>query len=422
MPRFALAVPLLALVPLAAQSPRPVDFQREVRPILSENCFHCHGPDKNTRMAGLRLDTREGAFSVRPGGSVIAPGNTRASLLYQRIASDKDAMRMPPVFTKKALTDQQKGVLKRWIEQGAAWKEHWSFQAPVRPAAPRVVAKEWPRNPIDTFILAKLEAARLKPAPEADRRRLIRRVSLDLTGLPPSTADIEAFVGDKSGDAYEKVVDRLLASPRFGEHRARYWLDAARYADTHGIHIDNYREMWPYRDWVIQAFNRNLSFDRFTVEQLAGDLLPNPTMEQQIATGFHRCNTTTNEGGSIVEEVAAMYAKDRVETTGTVWLGLTVGCRKSSTSSRPFSAIRRRSRWTATFPTRRLSSSCQPKKMRPAGRRCGPRLPTPGIARASIVTPPANHSRPGSRRSRNFSVLWTPRRNGSRSQRPTRRQ
>jgi hypothetical protein len=277
-------------------------------------------------MAGLRLDTREGAFSARPGGSVIVPGDTRASLLYQRISHDKDAMRMPPVFTKKTLTDQQKSVLKRWIEQGATWKEHWSFQAPVRPASPRVAAKDWPRNPIDTFILAKLEAARLKPAPEADRRRLIRRLSLDLTGLPPSTADIDAFLGDKSRDAYEKLVDRLLASPRYGEHRARYWLDAARYADTHGIHIDNYREMWPYRDWVIQAFNRNLSFDRFTVEQLAGDLLPNHTLDQQIATGFHRCNTTTNEGGSIVEEVAAMYAKDRVETTGTVWLGLTIGC------------------------------------------------------------------------------------------------
>lgn len=317
--------------PLAAQqAARPgvggVDFQREVRPILSENCFHCHGPDKSTRMVGLRLDARDSAFSTRPNGRVIVPGDARASLLYQRISHNIDAMRMPPVFAKRTLTAEQKDVFRRWIEQGAPWKEHWSFQAPVRPALPQVAAKQWPRNPIDNFILAKIEAVSLKPEPEADRHRLIRRVSLDLTGLPPSPAEIEAFLADKSSGAYEKLVDRLLTSPRYGEHRARYWLDAARYADTHGIHIDNYREMWPYRDWVIAAFNRNQPFDKFTVEQLAGDLLPNHTLEQQIATGFHRCNTTTNEGGSIPDEVAAMYAKDRVETTGAVWLGLTLGC------------------------------------------------------------------------------------------------
>jgi hypothetical protein len=320
-------LPFLALFLAGAAFAAPgVDFQREVRPILSENCFQCHGPDKGTRMANLRLDTREGAFSARPNGKAIVPRNTKASLLYQRVTQETDALRMPPVFTKKTLSTQQKDVLRRWIEQGADWKEHWSFQAPSRPSLPRVAAKSWTRNPIDAFILAKIEAARLKPAPEADRRKLIRRVSLDLTGLPPDPAGVEAFVTDKSSGAYEKVVDRLLASPHYGEHRARYWLDAARYADTHGIHIDNYREMWPYRDWVIGAFNRNLPFDQFTVEQLAGDLLPNRTLEQQIATGFHRCNITTNEGGSIVEEVAVASAKDRVETTGSVWLGLTVGC------------------------------------------------------------------------------------------------
>jgi hypothetical protein len=326
MLRLNPALLALSLAGAALAAPAGVDFQREIRPILSENCFQCHGPDPATRMAGLRLDTREGAFAARPSGKVIVPGEPKASLLYQRVFHEKEALRMPPAFARKNLTSQQKDVLRRWIEQGAPWKEHWSFQAPSRPALPRVAARGWTRNPIDTFILAKLEAARLQPAPEADRRRLIRRLSFDITGLPPEPSEVEAFLADKSSDAYEKLVDRLLASPHYGEHRARYWLDAARYADTHGIHIDNYREMWPYRDWVIGAFNRNLSFDKFTVEQLAGDLLPNHTTEQQVATGFHRCNMTTNEGGSIPEEVAVAYAKDRVETTGAVWLGLTIGC------------------------------------------------------------------------------------------------
>ena len=201
-----------------------------------------------------------------------------------------------------------------------------AFIAPSRPPLPVVKDTEWGRTPVDAFILSRIEAAGLKPAPEADRRKLARRVSLDVVGLPPSAADVEAFVHDRSPDAYEKLVDRYLASPHYGEHRARYWLDAARYADTHGIHIDNYREMWPYRDWVIQAFNRNLPFDRFTIEQLAGDLLPNRTLDDQVATGFHRCNVTTNEAGIIPEEFEAIYAKDRVDTTGAVWMGLTIGC------------------------------------------------------------------------------------------------
>ena len=303
-----------------------VDFQRVVRPILSDACFHCHGPDKNTRMVDLRLDTREGAFTARENGTPIVPGNSKASLVYQRITEQDSSRRMPPESSNKTLTLEQKDILKRWIEEGATWKEHWSFVPPVRQAVPSVKTTAWIRNPIDQFILAKLEAAGLQPGPEADRRTLIRRVSLDLTGLPPAPEEVEAFVNDRSKDAYEKLVDHLLASNRWGEHRARYWLDAARYADTHGIHVDNYREMWPYRDWVIQAFNRNLPFDRFTIEQLAGDLLPNRTLDQQIASGFHRCNVTSNEGGLIVEEFEAIYAKDRVDTTGTVWLGLTVGC------------------------------------------------------------------------------------------------
>ena len=303
-----------------------VDFQRMVRPILSDNCFHCHGPDKNTRLADLRLDTQEGAFAVRENGTPVVPGNPQASLAYQRIIAEDPARRMPPEYSHKTLTAEQKDILKRWIEQGAAWKEQWSFSNPVRPPLPAVKHKGWIRNPIDAFVLAKLEAAGLQPAAEADRRTLIRRLSLDLTGLPPAAAEVEAFVNDRSGEAYEKLVDRLLASKHWGEHRGRYWLDAARYADTHGIHIDNYREMWPYRDWVIDAFNRDLPFDRFTIEQLAGDLLPNAALDQRIASGFHRCNVTTNEGGAIPEEFEAIYAKDRVDTTGTVWLGLTVGC------------------------------------------------------------------------------------------------
>jgi hypothetical protein len=233
---------------------------------------------------------------------------------------------MPPEYSHKTLTDKQKDTLKHWIAGGADWKEQWSFTPPVRPNAPAVKAEAWARTLIDRFILAKLEAADLQPAPQADRRALIRRVSLDLTGLPPTPESVEAFVNDKSDDAYTKLVDRLLASKQYGEHRARYWLDAARYADTHGLHIDNYREMWPYRDWVIGAFNSNMPFDKFTVEQIAGDLLPNRTLDQQIASGFHRCNVSTNEGGVIEKEVEAIYAKDRVDTTGTVFLGLTIGC------------------------------------------------------------------------------------------------
>jgi hypothetical protein len=318
--RYAFLIASVSCLPAA------VDFQREVRPILSDACFHCHGPDQGTRMAGLRLDTREGAFAERKSGSPIIPGKPDASLVIQRITHQQKARRMPPESSHKVLTPKQIDTLKRWVAEGAPWKEHWSFTAPVRTAPPAVVNKAWVRTPIDQFILAKLERQALMPAAAADRRTLIRRVTLDLTGLPPDPKDVEAFVADRSPNAYEKVVDRLLASEAWGEHRARYWLDAARYADTHGLHIDNYRAMWPYRDWVIKAFNQNMPFDQFTVEQIAGDLLPNPTMDQLIATGFHRCNVTTNEGGVIVEEVEAIYAKDRVDTTGSVFLGLTVGC------------------------------------------------------------------------------------------------
>jgi hypothetical protein len=304
----------------------PINFQRQVRPILSNNCFLCHGPDKGTRMADVRLDIHEGAFATRKNGTIVVPGKPDESLLIKRVFSDNPAYRMPPTFAHKTLTPEQKDILKRWVEQGAQWKDHWAFIAPVRSPVPAVKDAKWVRNPIDGFILAKLEANNLTPAPEADRRTLIRRVTLDLTGLPPTPAETEAFVKDKSAHAYDKVVDRLLASPHYGEHLGHYWLDAARYADTQGLHIDNYREMWPYRDWVISAFNRNMPFDEFTIEQLAGDLLPKATLDQKIASGFQRCNVTTNEGGAIPAEVEAMYARDRADTTATVWMGLTVGC------------------------------------------------------------------------------------------------
>ena len=319
----------LALSLAAQPPPRPVaaiDFQREIRPILSDSCFQCHGPDSSTRMAGLRLDLKDSVFEVRPHGAPVVPRQPDASLLYQRISAPTAARRMPPERAHKDLTPQQIALLKSWIEQGAPWQEHWAFRAPAAPLVPAVRNRTWPKNPIDRFVLARLEAQSLEPAPAADARTLLRRVALDLTGLPPKPAEIEVFLKDTSPGAYERMVDRYLASPHYGEHRARYWLDAARYADTNGIHVDNYREMWPYRDWVIQAFNRNPGYDQFSIEQLAGDLLPNPTMDQLIATGFHRCGVTTNEAGVIEDEYAEIYAKDRADTTGAIWLGMTVGC------------------------------------------------------------------------------------------------
>lgn len=314
-------------VALVVAAPKPVDFQREIRPILSDNCFSCHGPDQSTRQASLRLDLHEGALAVRRNGAPIVPGNPEQSLLYIKITEENPARRMPPLSTHKTLTDAQKAIIKLWIEQGADWKQHWAFVAPVRSVLPTVNNQKWARNSIDRFVLAKIEEAGLIPNPEADRRALIRRVSLDLTGLPPKAEEVSAFVGDTSSDAYAKVVDRLLASPHYGEHRARYWLDAARYGDTNGLHYDNYRGgIWPYRDWVVRAFNGNLPFDRFTTEQLAGDLLPNPTLDQFIATGFVRNNTTTNENGVIEEEIRSQYVKDRADTAATVFLGLTVAC------------------------------------------------------------------------------------------------
>lgn len=304
-----------------------IDFNRDIRPILSDKCFACHGPDEKARKAGLRLDRKEDAFkALRDGGYAIVPGKPEESQLFIRLSSPDSKVRMPPKSTNKQLTPQEIDLVRQWIAQGAPWAEHWAYVPPQKPPLPEVRDKKWPRNPIDYFILARLEREGLKPAPEADKVTLLRRVSLDLTGLPPTPAEVDSFLADNSPDAYEKVVDRLLRSPRYGEHMARYWLDAVRYGDTHGMHLDNYREIWPYRDWVVQAFNENLPYDKFITWQLAGDLLPNPTEEQLIATGYLRCHVTTNEGGSIEEEVYVRNVVDRVENFGTVMLGMTFAC------------------------------------------------------------------------------------------------
>jgi hypothetical protein len=324
----AFATGALIAAGLCAQTAKPagIDFQREIRPILSESCFQCHGPDSESRQAGLRLDLHDAALATRPRGAAIAPGNSAASLVYKRVSEPNANLRMPPAYSRRSLTPAQIALLKRWIDEGAPWKEHWAFQAPVKPKPPVVANPASARNAIDRFILAALEAKGLAPAPPADARTLIRRVALAATGLPPKPSEVEAYLADTAPGAYERMVDRYLASPHYGEQRAHYWLDAVRYADTNGIHFDNYREIWPYRDWVINAFNRNQPFKQFAIDQIAGDLMTNPTLDQKIATGFQRSNVTTNEAGIIEAEYTEIYAKDRADTFGSVFLGLTVGC------------------------------------------------------------------------------------------------
>ncbi len=322
---------VLAVLPVSAVSNAlaedKLDFNRDIRPILSNNCFKCHGFDDKTREAGLRLDRADAATKPLESGSVaIVPHKSSESELFRRVSSQDEGEKMPPPDSGKKLSDDEIARLKRWIDEGAEFKAHWSFIPPQRSPMPEVTHNDWGRNPIDQFTLARLEKENLKPSPEADKIALIRRVTYDLTGLPPTLAEVEAYLLDNSPTAYEKVVDRLLASPRFGEHMARYWLDAARYADTHGLHFDNERFIWLYRDYVVNAFNANKPFNQFALEQIAGDLLPNATIEQKIATGFNRNNVTTNEGGSIDDEVLVRYGVDRVETMSTVFLGLTLGC------------------------------------------------------------------------------------------------
>jgi hypothetical protein len=302
-----------------APKPAEIHFGRDILSILSENCLRCHGPDEKARKAKLRLDTHEGALRV------IVPGKSADSELIRRINAADDEV-MPPPQTRRKLSASQKELLRRWIDQGASWGKHWAYETPHQPPLPAVKNPIWCRNPLDRFILARLEAEGLTPSPAAARETLIRRVSLDLTGLPPTLKEVDAFVADSAPDAYEKVVDRLLASERYGERMAMDWLDAARYADTNGYQNDFARTMWPWRDGVIAAFNRNQPFDRFLTEQLAGDLLAGATLQQKIASGFNRNNRTVTEAGSIDEEWRVENVVDRVETTATVFLGLTMGC------------------------------------------------------------------------------------------------
>lgn len=319
-----LVVGFIVAVPLSARAAEPasLEYNRDIRPILADTCFACHGVDGAARQADLRLDLRQSAIDA----GALEPGKPAESSLIERILTSDPELVMPPPKTHKKITDAQKETLRKWVEQGAEYQPHWSLMAPEKKTPPAVKQSQWVRNPIDQFVLAKLESAGLTPAPEADFYTLARRAALDITGLPPTPEQLAEFRADTSPNAFEKYVDRLLNTPEWGEHRGRYWLDYARFADTHGIHFDNYREMWSYRDWVIAAFNRNMPFDQFTIEQLAGDLLPEATLDQRIASGFNRCNITTSEGGTIPEEYVVLYARDRTETTCTVFLGLTAGC------------------------------------------------------------------------------------------------
>lgn len=306
-----------------------VDFSRDILPILSDKCFHCHGPDEKARQAGLRLDTKEGAFRQRKGRAIIHPGKSAASELIRRITTTDPDETMPPADANRKLTPRQIELLRQWVDEGATWGKHWAFVPPVRPPLPTVKQAEWPRNEIDRFILSRLEKEGLKPSAQATGEAWLRRVSLDLTGLPPTLAELDDFEKSAVRDqqvAWENVVDRLLASTRYGERLASEWLDVARYADTHGYQMDRARPVWPYRDWVIQAFNRNMPFDQFIVWQLAGDLLPNPTKEQRLATAFNRLHMQNEEGGIVEEEFRVAYVVDRVNTVGTAFLGMTLEC------------------------------------------------------------------------------------------------
>ncbi|HEX7448978.1 MAG TPA: DUF1549 domain-containing protein, partial [Pirellulales bacterium] len=320
LPRLAVVL-LIARAATAADGP-PVNYSEQIKPILSSRCYACHGPDAAQRKADLELHIRDKAIR-----DAIVPGDAAGSSLVERITSTDADLRMPPPDSKKPpLTAEEIELVKRWIDEGAKFDAHWSYLKPQRAALPAIKNQAWPHNPIDYFIAARHEEHGLAPAPEADRRTLIRRLSFDLTGLPPRPADIAAFLADQRGNAYDELVDRLLASPQFGERMAAYWLDVVRYADSGGYHSDNDRQVWLYRDYVIAAFNDDMPFDRFTIEQLAGDLLPGATREQRIASGYNRLLQTTEEGGAQPKEYTAKYSADRVRNTAAAWLGATLGC------------------------------------------------------------------------------------------------
>jgi len=336
MGRLAFTFALVAaLSPHFARAEEPadhIDFNRDVRPILSDRCFACHGPDEGQRPTELRLDLAESAVAeLDTGVTAVVPGRPQESELIARITAEDPSLKMPPPDSKKRLSQREIELLQTWIEQGAPFAKHWSYEKPLRPAIPDVREPERSSNPIDRFVLARLDAEGLSPSPPADRYSFIRRLSLDLTGFPPTPEEADAFANDSSPDAYERLVDRLLASPAYGEARARKWLDLARYADSAGYADDPPRTIWGYRDYVIRAFNENRPFDEFTIEQIAGDLLPNPTPEQLVATAFHRNTLTNNEGGTNDEEFRNVAIVDRVNTTAAVWLGTTMACAQCHT-------------------------------------------------------------------------------------------
>jgi hypothetical protein len=325
------AVQIAEESPVPVSLPATVTFNEHVQPILSEYCYHCHGPDAGTREpkeAPLRLDLPDDVFTLRDGSAAIVRGDPAASMIIQRMKDSDPGMIMPPPESHKTMAPHEIAIVERWIEQGAEYQAHWAF-LPVERPAPPAVAEDWVKNPLDAFVAEKLAEVGLEPNPAESWPRFFRRLALDLTGLPPAPAELEAFVRAVEADpdrAVADAADRLMATPAHAEHMGRHWLDAARYGDTHGIHIDNYRAIWPYRDWVIRAFQQNMPWDEFTTEQIAGDLLPQPTLDQIVATGFNRCLSTTGEGGAIAEEYEAIYATDRVDTTAAIWLGLTASC------------------------------------------------------------------------------------------------
>ncbi len=321
-----LLVHLLAAVAFAAPAGK-VDFNREIRPILADKCFACHGPDAKQVKADLRLDLRDNATRIgKNGRGPIVPRMPEASELVRRIFhTDPDEV-MPPPKTHKKLKAREKEALKQWIAEGAEYEEHWSFIPPKRPQAPAVKDTAWTKNEVDRFILARLETAGLKPSQEADHYKLIRRVSLDLRGLPPSLKEVDQYINDEKPGAYQRMVDRMMSSPHFGEKMALLWMDLGRYGDTNGYHYDSTRQVWLWREWVINAYNNNMPYDRFTREQLAGDLLPDASVQNKIASGFNRNTRYNEEGGADPAEFRVRYAVDRTNVLGQVWLGLTVGC------------------------------------------------------------------------------------------------
>ncbi|MEP6664638.1 MAG: DUF1549 domain-containing protein, partial [Verrucomicrobiota bacterium] len=322
------AIALSGFIASAAESSDHVDFNFQIRPLLSDRCFKCHGPDAKSRKADLRLDVLENAIAVRDkktGTRAIVPGKPEKSEVIRRITSTDPDEQMPPPDSHLKISAEEITLIRQWIKQGAEYKAHWAFN-PVQKISPPKIKSNWPRNPIDQFVLARLQKEKLKPAPAANKEMLIRRLSFSLTGLPPSLKQIDNFLKDTSPKAYEKLVEQFLASPAYGEQMARDWLDLARYADTYGYQMDFERDMFPWRDWVIRAFNQNLSYDKFIIWQIAGDLLPDATDEQILATAFNRLHRQTNEGGSIEEEFRNEYVSDRVHTFGTAFLGLTFEC------------------------------------------------------------------------------------------------